>query len=193
MESEWKENKLGAICKFQEGYVNPSQTNPKYFEGNIKWLRANDLNNSNIYDTSRTLTQEGFDSAGKSALLFKPNTIVISKSGTIGRLGILKDYMCGNRAIINIQPNENQNVLFIFYLLKSFQKHFEDFAVGSVQKNLYVPILANIKFQIPSIKTQNNIVKILHSIDKKIELNNKINNNFFSNILFLLVFSKVFL
>ena len=180
MKTEWKEIKLGSICDFQEGYVNPSQTNPKYFEGNIKWLRANDLNNSNIYNTSRTLTQEGFDSAGKSALLFKPDTIVISKSGTIGRLGILKDYMCGNRAIINIEPKEDQNTLFIFYLLKSFQKHFEDFAVGSVQKNLYVPILSNIKFEIPSIKTQNNIVKIMNSIDKKIELNTKINNNRFA-------------
>ena len=178
MKSKWQELKLGTLCKFQEGYVNPSQTNPQFFDGDIKWLRANDLNNSNIYNTSRTLTRKGFDSAGKSALLFNPNTIVISKSGTIGRLGIIKDYMCGNRAIINIEPNENQNTLFIFYLLKSFQKRFEDFAVGSVQKNLYVPILANIKFNIPPINIQNNIVKLLNSIDKKIELNNKINNNF---------------
>ncbi len=35
------------------------------------------------------------------------DTIAISKSGTIGRLGILKDWMCGNRAVINISPKEN--------------------------------------------------------------------------------------
>ena len=107
--SEWKECKLGDVCEFQEGYVNPSQNFSEYFDGNIKWLRATDLNNGNVYNTSRTLTEEGFLSAGKSAKLFKPNTIGISKSGTIGRLGILKDYMCGNRAVINIVPSETVN------------------------------------------------------------------------------------
>lgn len=184
----WNEIKLGDICKFQEGYVNPSQNHSEYFDGEIKWLRANDLNNSTIYETSRTLSQKGFESAGKSALLFKPNTIVISKSGTIGRLGILKDYMCGNRAIINIQPNKDQNTLFIFYLLRAFQKHFEDFAVGSVQKNLYVPILSNITFNIPSSNVQNNIVKLLSSIDKKIELNKRINNNIYHSKIFIAYF-----
>lgn len=45
----WKEYKLGELAKFQEGYVNPSQTKAEYFDGSIKWLRANDLNGSFVY------------------------------------------------------------------------------------------------------------------------------------------------
>ena len=100
-------SKLGDYCDFQEGYVNPSQHHPEYFDGDVKWIRAVDLNNGFVYNTTRTLTSTGFRSAGKSALLFEPDTIVISKSGTIGRLGIIKDYMCGNRATINIRPKHN--------------------------------------------------------------------------------------
>ena len=85
---------LGNLADFQEGYVNPSQKREEYFEGPVKWLRAVDLNDSFVDSTSRTLTEAGFKSAGKSALLF-PNTLAISKSGTIGRLGILRDWMCG--------------------------------------------------------------------------------------------------
>ena len=175
--SEWKECKLGDICEFQEGYVNPSQNFSEYFDGEIKWLRATDLNNGNVYNTSRTLTEKGFLSAGKSAKLFKPNTIGISKSGTIGRLGILKDYMCGNRAVINIAPSEKVNTQFIYYSLLNRQEQFEHLAVGSVQKNLYVPILAELKIKLPSITKQNEIVKVLSAFDDKIELNNQINRN----------------
>ena len=88
-----KETQLSELCSFQEGYVNPAQTHPEYFDGEVKWLRAVDINESFIIETSRTLTRAGFESAKKSALLFKPNTIAISKSGTIGRLGIIADYM----------------------------------------------------------------------------------------------------
>ncbi len=148
-------HELRELCKFQEGYVNPSQKNPEYFDGDVKWLRAVDINESFIVDTSRTLTQKGFESAKKSAYLFKPNTIAISKSGTIGRLGIIADYMCGNRAVINIAPNNEKYLPLIYGYLKSKQQEFEDLAVGSVQKNLYVSVLEPLKVNFPS----NNIIE----------------------------------
>ena len=177
MKYDFKAIKLKDCCSFQEGYVNPSQSHPEYFGGSIKWIRAVDLNNANVYNTTRTLSEIGFRSAGKSALMFEPNTIVISKSGTIGRLGIIKDYMCGNRATINIKPKDNIDLTYLFYFLRSKQKEFEDLAVGSVQKNLYVSILEGIEISLPSLPLQRKIVSIVKDIDEKIELNNAINNN----------------
>lgn len=144
-----KEYTLSNLCDFQEGYVNPPQTHPEYFDGEVKWLRAVDINESFIIETSRTLTKAGFESAKKSALLFEPNTIAISKSGTIGRLGIIADYMCGNRAVINIAPHDTNMLAFIYCFLKSKQREFPDMAVGSVQKNLYVSLLEPLSVSIP--------------------------------------------
>ena len=144
-----KEYTLSNLCDFQEGYVNPPQTHPEYFDGEVKWLRAVDINESFIIETSRTLTKAGFESAKKSALLFKPSTIAISKSGTIGRLGIIADYMCGNRAVINIAPRDTNMLAFIYCFLKSKQREFPDMAVGSVQKNLYVSLLEPLSVSIP--------------------------------------------
>ena len=178
---EFKEYKLKEICNFQEGYVNPKQTNANYFDGEIKWLRANDLQNGYVYNTSRTLTKEGFESAGKSAKLFKPNTIAISKSGTIGRLGILKDYMCGNRAVINIEGNDKiADIKYIYYFLLQNKAYIESLAQGSVQKNLYIFILEDVKIKLPNIINQRKILKILNDIDNKIELNNQINDNLYN-------------
>lgn len=144
-----KEYTLSNLCDFQEGYVNPPQTHPEYFDGEVKWLRAVDINESFIIETSRTLTKAGFESAKKSALLFEPNTIAISKSGTIGRLGIIADYMCGNRAVINIAPHDTNMLAFIYCFLKSKQREYPDMAVGSVQKNLYVSLLEPLSVSIP--------------------------------------------
>jgi len=172
----WIEEKLEKCAYFQEGYVNPSKKIPEYFGEEVKWIRANDLNDSYVHDTTKKLSKKGFESAGKSALLFKPNTIVISKSGTIGRLGIIKDYMCGNRATINIVPITTICELkYLFYWLLRNQKIIEDMAVGSVQKNLYVSLLSQLRILLPPLSEQKAIVKVLSDLDDKIELNNEMN------------------
>jgi type I restriction enzyme S subunit len=167
---------LGELAEFQEGYVNPKQSIAEYFDGDVKWLRAVDLNNSFVHKTSRTLTQRGYESAGKSAFLFPPETLAISKSGTIGRVGIIKDWMCGNRAVINVRPNPAQvDVRFIFYCLITGRPEIERLAEGSVQKNLYVSQLSKFEVPTPCLEDQKAIAHILGTLDDKIELNQKMN------------------
>lgn len=162
--SDCKKCLLSDFATFQEGYVNPSQENVEYFDGEVKWLRAVDVNESYIFDTTRTLTKKGFESAGKSALLFEPNTIAITKSGTIGRLGIVSDFMCGNRAIINIKPKDSQRLPFIYLYLQTCKNEFYNMAVGSAQKNLYVPLLAKMDLIQPEENTLNEFCEKANSI-----------------------------
>lgn len=167
---------LKECCEFQEGYVNPSQKNPRYFGGNIKWLRASDLNGGYVFSTERTLSDEGYASAGKSAKMFAKDTIAISKSGTIGALGILKDEMCGNRAVINISVrNEKADLMYVFYTLKYKKEELESKAGGSIQKNLYVSALETLGLNHSEKVEQAKISQVLAAIDSKIELNNRIN------------------
>jgi len=168
--------KLQVLCNFQEGYVNPPQGISEYFDGTVKWLRAVDINESFIFETSRTLTDVGFASAGKSALLFKPDTIAISKSGTIGRLGLIADYMCGNRAVINIVPYDAKLLPFVYLYLKSRQADFWNLAVGSVQKNLYVPTLQDLDIDLPPM---NSILEFCEQIRPSFEQrkNNAVENH----------------
>lgn len=169
------EYKVGDLCTFQEGYVNPSQKIEKYFDGPHKWVRAVDVNNNEIFNTSRTLSEEGFKSAKKSAYKFPANSIVITKSGTIGRVAIIKDEMAGNRATINIVPNEKLvNLYYLFYLLITKRQDLENLAVGSVQKNLYISVLSTLKINVPELKKQNKIAKVLKNIDDKIASNRQI-------------------
>jgi type I restriction enzyme S subunit len=168
--------KLRECAVFQEGYVNPSQTVAEYFGDEIKWLRAVDLNDSFVWETSRRLSRLGYESAGKASLLFKPDTLAISKSGTIGRLGILKDYMCGNRAVINISVDLScYDCRFIFYSLLWRRAAIEELASGSVQRNLYCSVLGELEIEVPPIHEQKAIAGILGALDDKIELNRQMN------------------
>ena len=162
--------RLAECATFQEGYVNPSQRDPSYFGKDVKWLRATDLNNGFVFETGRRLSKKGFESAGKSATLFAPGTLAISKSGTIGRVGILQDYMCGNRAVINIKPNQTCDARFIFYTLLHRRPEIETLAEGSVQKNLYVSTLGNLKIELPPFESQKSIACLLGSLDDRIAL-----------------------
>ena len=171
-----RETSLSTLCDLQEGYVNPAQTCPEYFDGEIKWLRAVDINESFIIETSRTLTKTGFESAKKSAVLFNPNTIAISKSGTIGRLGIIADSMCGNRAVINIVPRDKNMLAFIYCFLKNKQREFLNMAVGSVQKNLYISLLEPLAVILPNDEILSNFNVV------GISLLNAIHNNCVENV-----------
>jgi type I restriction enzyme S subunit len=167
---------LKYYCSFQEGYVNPSQKNRDYFGGEIKWLRASDLTGYFVYNTEKTLSIKGFESAGSSAFLFKKDTLAISKSGTIGVLGIIKNEMCGNRAVINIDVDKTKaNLYYIFYLLKYIHKELLAKAHGSIQKNLYISALETIELNHHDISSQNKIAAVLSALDSKIEINNRIN------------------
>ena len=167
---------LRDCCKFQEGYVNPPQSDATFFDGDIKWLRSLDLNDGFVYETSRTLTKKGFESAGKSAYMFPANSLAISKSGSIGKLGILQDEMCGNRAVINIQVDENiANLRYVFYLLKHKYLEIVGKAVGSIQKNLYVSELETLELNHANLSEQKKIASVLSALDDKIALNKEMN------------------
>lgn len=156
--------------------MNPSQKEPRYFGGNIKWLRASDLNDGYVFNTERSLSEAGYKSAGKSAKMFEKETLAISKSGTIGSLGILKDRMCGNRAVINIRVDSNlADLMYVFYTLRYKKSELIGRAGGSIQKNLYVSALETLTLNHQALSEQQNISAVLSALDAKIDCNNRIN------------------
>jgi len=55
-------------------------------------------------------------------------------------------------------------------------------AIGSTQKALTIDALSKFEIDIPNIDTQNRIVSILSSLDSKIELNRRINDNLIKSV-----------
>lgn len=71
------------------------------------------------------------------------------------------------------------NSKYLYYIFKSkmFSEIIKNISIGSTQKAITIEQIKKIELSIPSINIQNKIVKILDDINKKILLNNKMNDN----------------
>src|SRR5690606_13511135 len=66
---------------------------------------------------------------------------------------------------------------FIKYIVtdKAFQHYIYEYATGTTIKNVPLKAIREYSFNLPDLPTQTAIAEILSSLDDKIELNNKIN------------------
>jgi type I restriction enzyme S subunit len=80
------------------------------------------------------------------------------------------------------------NPLFVYYSI--CKKDFASLNVGSAVPSLTVPVIEDIDILLPSKEIQNRIVTILKSLDDKIKVNRRINDNLEQQA--MAIFDKVF-
>ena len=173
---EWKEVTLGEISsKIGDGLHGT----PKYDdEGPYYFINGNNLNCGKIIikdDTKRV----GKDEFVKNQKELNERTILVSINGTIGNVAKYNNELCilGKSACyINVIKDVDKE--FIYYVLTSanFKRNITNEATGTTIKNVSLKQMREYKFNIPcNISDQRRIASILSSLDRKIELNNKIN------------------
>lgn len=125
-----------------------------------------------LQNTKRHISKE----ATKNKEIIKKNTLVMSFKLTIGKLGILTEDMYSNEAICNFTwKNNDINTEFMYYYLSSINiKKYGSQAAKGITLNKQT--LKTIPVRIPSLEIQQNIANILSSIDKKLDLLNKLIN-----------------
>ena len=139
---------------------------------------------TNGFDFNETMfiNKEKDDVLRKGKL--RRNDIVLTTRGTVGNVA----YYSNDINYENIRINSGMVILrcgnnvfskYLYYVLKShyIQRQIQQIKTGSAQPQLPISTLKNIKVNIVNFSTQQKIVKILEKIDKKIELNNQINDN----------------
>ena len=160
---EWKP--LGEVSKISSGGT-PKTGISKYYDGDIPWLRTQEVNFNDIWNTEIKITKEGLQNS--SAKLIPANCVIIAMYGaTVGRVGINKIPLSTNQACANICVNKDiLNYRFVFHYLCSQYEYIKSLGTGS-QTNINAQIVKNIKIPIPPLEIQAKIVKIL---DKFTEL-----------------------
>ena len=151
--------------------------------GDYRIINGESLTTDGIdWDKAGYITKERYDESPE--IMLENNDILISKDGTIGKIGFVKELdkpttvASGIFVVRNLKP-EIINTRFIYNFLCS--KHFKDFIVtrteGSVISHLYQKDFVELDFPLPLIEVQNKIVSILDNISDKIDLNKQINKN----------------
>jgi type I restriction enzyme S subunit len=164
--------------------------NNTYVKGRIGWkgLRSEDFIDEGPY----LITGTDFNSDGTinwnnmyhvdqqrydedPFIQLKDNDVLITKDGTIGKVvhvGNLKGQTCLNSGIFLTRPTNNQYVSrFFFWMLKSnVFKIFVDYnSGGSTIQHLYQNVFINLKFPIPPLEEQTQIIEYLDDQTQKID------------------------
>lgn len=151
---EWKEVRLGDIATMQYGKLAP---------------KKKDAGNVPIFT--------GYKNVGYTDKInCNKNTIVVVARG-VGGCGDVKitneDCYLTNLAI-SVSLNAQICVPMFFYYLHQLE-NLSILNSGSAQPQITIESLTKYSFRIPSLDDQHRIASILSSLDRKIELNNKIN------------------
>ena len=175
---EWKEYKLHEIGRIVGGATPPTKDSANY-DGEISWITPKDLSNFTgryIQKGERSITQKGFDSS--SCQILPKGSILFSSRAPIGYIAIAANELCTNQGFKSIIPDNNLvNNLFLYYLLKYNKEEIEGLGSGTTFKEVSAKVMQNFDIKIPSIQTQKKIADILSSLDDKIEVNKRINDN----------------
>ena len=173
-----KKIKLAEIGEIVGGST-PSTKNSENYDGNIAWITPKDLANYNkifIESGERSITEKGFNSC--SAKILPKNSILFTSRAPIGYVAITKKELCTNQGFKSIIPNDKIYYLFLYYLLKYNKDYIASFGSGTTFKEISGKVMKSIEIVIPDrLEIQKKIAYILFNIDKKIELNNQINDN----------------
>ena len=180
---EWKEVRLGDVCEIYgrigfRGYTtNDLVDTPK--EGAISLSPKNIINGELNLDQCTYIKWDKYYESPE--IMINPNEIIITKTGSsVGRTTFVRrvDHPMTLNPQLVVLKNISENAEFLSYYIKSalFQSVLKSIVVGSAIPTLSQKNLANLKINVPKeVDDQRRIASILSSLDRKIELNNKIN------------------
>ena len=173
---EWKEYKYSDLCLIIGGGT-PKTSVTEYWNGNIPWLSVKDFNGDKkyVYETEKTITENGLNNS--STKLLQKDDIIISARGTVGEIAMIPFPMAFNQSCFGIRANSWVNNHFLYYITKTKIEELKKSSHGSVFDTITRDTFEKLLCSIPSFEKQKRIADILSSLDDKIELNRRINEN----------------
>lgn len=159
---------LGNIAQITMGQ-SPKGSSLNKFRKGVPFIQGNRTFGF-LYPTIDTYTSSPVKNASKGDILF-------SVRAPVGDINIAQDDLCIGRGICAIKSKTGENG-FLFYLLKNNVKRLISQANGTVFISVNRGDLESFEVVIPSSPDyRTRISNILSTIDRKIKLNNQINNN----------------
>ena len=181
---EWKEVKIADLCSIKHGYAYKGQyfcdeptpnilvtpgnftlsggfklDKPKYYNGPI--VEDYILHEGDIIVTMTDLSKN-IDTLGYSALVPKIEGLAFHHNQRIG-------------LVENVADEVDRTFLYWIMRTPHYQKYVANHCSGSTVHHTSPSSIASYTFKLPDLATQRRISSILSSLDRKIELNNKIN------------------
>lgn len=155
---EWK--KLGEICNHICSGGTPTTSNKSFYNGSIPWLRTQEVNWSDVYDTEIKISEEAVKKS--SAKLIPSNCVIIAMYGaTAAKVCINRIPLTTNQACCNLEINPQlASYKYVYYWLCNSYEKLKSMGEGS-QNNINGMKIKQYSIPIPPLELQEKIVAIL--------------------------------
>ena len=159
---EWRT--LGEVCENICSGGTPSTKKKQYYQGTIPWLRTQDVDWREVYDTEIKITEEAI--ANSSAKLIPTNCVIVAMYGaTAAKACINKIPLTTNQACCNLQVDEKvAHYKYVYYWISNEYERLKAQGEGS-QSNLNARKIKSYKIPLPPLSEQRRIVNILDRFD----------------------------
>jgi len=175
---DWKEYKLGDVCTELSDGLHKA---PKFINGgDYIFVNAKNISNGFIVDNDPT-KKSTYEEYVKYSSPLNETTVLYSIDGTIGNIALYRGEKCilGKGACyLNANPALLDR-MYLYYELQAprFKSYIDKMSTGSTIKYISLKTMRNYEMKVPSINTQQQIVSILKSLDDKIQVSRRINDN----------------
>lgn len=156
---EWKEYRLGDVIEFKTGKLN---SNAAISKGKYPFFTCS--------PEVLSINEYAFD---QKAILLAGN----NAEGNFNIKYYEGKFNAYQRTYVINPTTENVDIKYLYYCLGLSLKSLKSISQGTSTKFLTATIINNLPIKLPSIRSQKQIVSILSSLDNKIELNRRINEN----------------
>ena len=156
--------KLNSLGDWASGGT-PTRTVFEYFDGDIDWYSAGELNTLFLNGSAEKITEEAIEKS--TAKLFKAGSMLIGMYDTAAfKMGILKKDSASNQACACITPNDEINIIWLYYELQLMKDHFLSQRRGVRQKNLNLGMIKNFEIPIANKNQQDEFASFVTVVNK---------------------------
>ena len=169
------EYKISDLCDIRRGASPRPIKNyiVNSYDNSLPWVKIADATKDSsryIYDTKERVSLEG----SKKSVEVLPGDLILSNSATPGLPKFMKVKACIHDGWLLLRNFKNVRKEFLYYILLLNRQKLLQLSNGSVFNNLKTDIVKNYIVDIPSIKKQDKILKIIGNIEDKLDTNNKL-------------------
>lgn len=156
--------KLGEVCTKICSGGTPSTKIKEYYKGNIPWLRTQDIDWKDVYDTEVKITEEAVNNS--SAQLIPANCVIVAMYGaTAAKACINRIPLTTNQACCNLLVDESiANYKYVYYWICREYERLRALGEGC-QSNLSGKKIKDYIIPLPPLSVQSRIVEILDKFD----------------------------
>jgi len=170
--SEWKKVKLGDICEVITGNTPSKKIKEYWNKDEVPFITPPELK----YEGINYITPSIFVSkiGAKQGRIISKNSICVCCIGSLGKLGILKEDSITNQQINSlILKNENVDLLYLYFYLKTTKNNLEATASSTTVKIINKSSFEKIEIKLPDIRIQKKISKKLEILENNIDFRKK--------------------